>query len=157
MKKIIFSAMMALTFLSSNAQEKKEAITYPKTSKGNVVDTYFGNQVADPYRWLEDDKSKETEAWVKAQNVVTFGYLNAIPQREQLKNRISALWNFEKIGTPFFEDGVKYFYKNDGLQNQYVIYAQKGNDAPTVFLNPNIFSKDGTISLGEINFSKNGK
>ena len=157
MKKIIFSAMMALTFLSSNAQEKKEAITYPKTSKGNVVDTYFGNQVADPYRWLEDDKSPETEAWVKAQNVVTFGYLNAIPQREQLKNRISALWNYEKIGTPFFEDGVKYFYKNDGLQNQYVIYAQKGNDVPTVFLNPNIFSKDGTISLGEINFSKNGK
>lgn len=157
MKKIIFSAMMALTFLSSNAQEKKEAITYPKTSKGNVVDAYFGNQVADPYRWLEDDKSQETEAWVKAQNVVSFGYLNAIPQREQLKNRISALWNYEKIGTPFFEDGVKYFYKNDGLQNQYVIYAQKGNEVPTVFLNPNTFSKDGTISLGEINFSKNGK
>lgn len=152
--------MVVLTLVSFSKKEKlKETkkLVYPETKKDSVVDTYFGQQVADPYRWLENDRSPETEAWVKAQNVVTFGYLKAIPQREQLKDRISALWNYEKVGTPFFEDGVKYFYKNDGLQNQYVIYAQKDNEAPTVFLDPNTFSGDGTTSLGEITFSKNGK
>lgn len=160
MKKIIFPSMVVLTLISCSNQEKKEektAIVYPETKKGEVVDTYFGTQVADPFRWLEDDRSAETEAWVVAQNKVTFGYLHAMPQREILKNRISALWNYEKVGTPFFEDGVKYFYKNDGLQNQYVLYSQKGEDAAQVFLDPNQFSSDGTTSLGDVSFSKNGK
>lgn len=160
MHKILLPTMVMLALISCKEQEKQKETTklvYPETKKDTVVDTYFGQQVADPYRWLEDDRSPETEAWVKAQNVVTFGYINKIPQREQLKERISALWNYEKVSTPFFEDGVKYFYKNDGLQNQYVLYSQKGTAAPTVFLDPNIFSTDGTTSLGEITFSKNGK
>ncbi len=160
MNRFLIFSMVAATILSCKEQEKaKETVklVYPETKKDTVVDTYFGTQVADPYRWLEDDRSAETEAWVKAQNVVTFGYLNKIPQREQLKNRISSLWNYEKVGTPFFENGVKYFYKNDGLQNQYVLYSQRGDEAPKVFLDPNQFSADGTTSLGQVSFSKSGK
>jgi len=160
MKKIIFPSMVVLTLFSCSEQEQKEkktAIIYPETKQGDVIDNYFGFEVRDPYRWLEDDRSAETEAWVVAQNKVTFGYLHAMPQREILKNRISALWNYEKVGTPFFEDGVKYFYKNDGLQNQYVLYSQKGEEAAQVFLDPNQFSSDGTTSLGDVSFSKNGK
>ncbi len=139
------------------AQNSKMTIQYPKTKKINTVDTYFDSKVSDPYRWLEDDRSAETEAWVKAENKVTFGYLNKIPFRDAIKDRLTQLWNYEKIGAPFKRGDYHYFYKNNGLQNQYVLYRQKHNEKPEVFLDPNKFSKDGTTSLGSLSFSKDGK
>ena len=133
------------------------AITYPETKKIDTVTTYFDTKVKDPYRWLEDDMSTETATWVEAQNKVTFGYLDQIPYREELKNRLEKLWNYEKFSAPFKEGDYTYFYKNNGLQNQYVIYRQKDNEEPEVFLDPNTFSEDGTISLGALTFSKDGK
>ncbi|RLD78650.1 MAG: S9 family peptidase [Bacteroidetes bacterium] len=139
------------------AQNSNMTIKYPTTKKINTIDTYFGAKVPDPYRWLEDDRSAETEAWVIAENKVTFSYLNKIPFRDVIKNRLTQLWNYEKIGAPFKRGDYNYFYKNDGLQNQYVLYRQKHNEKPEVFLDPNKFSKDGTTSLGSLSFSKNGK
>ena len=121
-KKIVVS-LFAIALITACKTENKDEpltmkITYPETSKGNVVDTYFGTQVNDPYRWLEDDKSSETEAWVTEQNKVTYGHLDEIPYRKTLNNRLSKLWNYEKIGAPFKEGKHEYYYKNDGLQNQ---------------------------------------
>jgi prolyl oligopeptidase len=131
---------------------------YPKTRKKPVLDSIFGTTVLDNYRWLEDDKSPETEAWVKAENEVTFGYLSKIPYRAQLKDRLTELWNYEKVGTPFIEGDYTYFSKNNGLQNHSVIYRKKhGADALEIFLDPNTFSDDATTSLGAISFSKDGK
>ncbi len=163
MKKLAIGLFSLITIMSCKEEMKqKETIklTYPETKKVDTVNTYFGETVKDPYRWLEDDRSAETEAWVKAENKVTQGYLANIPYREQLKERLSKLWNYEKIGSPFKEGDYTYFYKNDGLQNQYVIYRYKtGEDPKTaeVFLDPNTFKEDGTISLGGTSFSKNGK
>lgn len=140
--------------------EKKSKLEYPVTKKEDVKDTYFGVEIADPYRWLEDDHSAETAEWVVAQNKVTSGYLNQIPYREELEERLSTLWNYEKIGAPFKEGDWTYFYKNDGLQNQYVVYRFKtGEDESTaeVFLDPNTFAEDGTTSLSTLSFSENGK
>ncbi len=131
---------------------------YPKTAKKPVKETFFKTTVVDNYRWLEDDKSKETEDWVKAQNEVTFNYLGKIPYRKILKNRLTELWNYEKIGTPHVEGDYIYFSKNNGLQNQDIIYRKKGeNGDEEVFLDPNTFSCDGTTSLGSMSFSKDGK
>ncbi|WP_299115015.1 prolyl oligopeptidase family serine peptidase [uncultured Winogradskyella sp.] len=163
MKKLLLFTILLSIFVScKNETEKVKPISlnYPETQKVDTVDTYFGEEVADPYRWLEDDRSTETENWVKAQNEVTFGYLDNIPYREELKERLTKLWNYEKIGSPFKEGDYTYFYKNDGLQNQYVIYRYKtGTDPKTaeVFLDPNTFKEDGTISLGGLSFSKDGK
>jgi prolyl oligopeptidase len=132
-------------------------LTYPVTAKGEVVDTYFDSQVADPYRWLEDDRSAETGEWVKTQNKVTFDYLAQISYREQIKQRLEALWNYEKIGAPTTEGDYTYFYKNDGLQNQFVVYRQKAGAAAEVFLDPNTFSADGTTSLADLQFTEDGK
>ena len=129
---------------------------YPETRKGNTVDTFFGKQVADPYRWLEDDMSEDTKDWVKRQNELTNSYLGQIPFRDNIKKRLTELWNYEKFSAPFKEGEYTYFYKNDGLQNQSVLYRQKGTGAPEVFLNPNEFSKDGTTSLAGIDFTKDG-
>lgn len=134
----------------------KTPLSYPQTAKGDVVDSYFEQTVADPYRWLEDDRSAETEAWVKAQNKVTFGYLEQIPYREQIKQKLAASWNYEKVTAPFKEGKYTYFYKNDGLQNQYVLYRQLDDGRSEVFLDPNTFSSDGTTSLAEVSFSKDG-
>ncbi|MEO0901702.1 MAG: prolyl oligopeptidase family serine peptidase, partial [Bacteroidota bacterium] len=131
-------------------------VNYPVTKKVDTVDTYFGTEVKDPYRWLEDDRSTETEAWVKTQNAATFGYLDKIPFREDLKNRLEKLWNYEKLGSPFTEGEYTYFYKNDGLQNQYVVYRQKEGEEAEVFLDPNTFSEDGTTSLMGLSFTKDG-
>ena len=131
---------------------------YPNTTKKPIIEEYFGTKVTDNYRWLEDDTSTETEAWVKAQNEVTFNYLDKIPYREQLKERLTKLWNYEKVGTPFKEGDYIYFSKNNGLQNQAVVYRKKGESGnEEVFLDPNTFSKDGTTSLGALSFSKDGK
>lgn len=133
---------------------------YPKTKQVDSVDEYFGTEVKDPYRWLEDDNSQETKAWVKAQNKVTFDYLDKIPYRDTLRERLTKLWNYEKIGTPDKEGDYVYFGKNNGLQNQAVIYQFKKGEDPEnaeVFLDPNTFSKDSTTSLDAMGFSDNGK
>ncbi|MDX5586332.1 MAG: prolyl oligopeptidase family serine peptidase, partial [Aureibaculum sp.] len=142
---------------NENKTELSMELTYPETKKVDTVDTYFGTEVKDPYRWLEDDMSEETGDWVEAQNKVTFGYLDKIPYRSDLKNRLEKLWNYEKFSAPFKEGDYTYFYKNDGLQNQSVVYRQKGDEEPEVFLDPNSFSAEGTTSLSGLAFSKNGK
>ena len=151
-KTITISAIVCTLFM--NAQTTK--VNYPVTKKIDHVDTYFGEKINDPYRWLEDDRSAETEAWVKAQNVVTYGYLEQIPYRNQLKTRMEKLWNYEKIGAPFKEGNYTYYYKNNGLQNQSVLYRKDKAGKEEIFLDPNTFSKDGTTSLGGLNFSKDG-
>ncbi len=131
---------------------------YPETKKTNINSNYFGTIIQDPYRWLEDDRSKETEAWVKAQNKVTFDFLEKIPFRKELEKRLTRIWNYEKTGAPFKEGDYFYFSKNDGLQNQSVIYRKKSEKAKAeVFLDPNKFSEDGTTSLAGLSFSKDGK
>lgn len=171
MKKILSLAAISLLVACSNSNQDSEAadaaaktmnttenshMAYPKTRKGDVIDTYFGTEVADPYRWLEDDRSDETGAWVAAQNKVTFDYLDSIPYRDQLKTRLQASWNYEKVGKPFVEGEYTYYYRNDGLQDQYVVWRKKGDGEPEVFLDPNTFSEDGTTSLADLEFSKNG-
>ena len=152
MKKTITVSAIVCT-LVMNAQTK---INYPETKKIDHVDSYFGEKMNDPYRWLEDDRSAETEAWVKTQNVLTYGYLEQIPYRNQLKTRMEQLWNYEKISAPFKEGDFTYYYKNNGLQNQSVLYRKDKSGKEEIFLDPNTFSKDGTTSLGGINFSKDG-
>tara|TARA_B100000945_G_scaffold82704_1_gene63807 strand:+ start:4395 stop:6563 length:2169 start_codon:yes stop_codon:yes gene_type:complete len=165
MKKIIIGVFTLAALASCKDSEEKNTekdtalnLNYPKTKKVDTVTDYFGTKVNDPYRWLEDDRSEETEEWVKAENKVTFGYLDKIPFKDDLKKRLSEIWNYEKIGAPFKEGDYTYFSKNDGLQNQYVIYRRKNeNDKPEVFLDPNKFSEDGTTSLSGLSFSDNGK
>jgi prolyl oligopeptidase len=157
--KLIIPILFASAIFVSCKEEVKQRnieVNYPETIKKAIIDTIFDTKVVDNYRWLEDDRSKETEAWVKAENAVTFNYLNKIPYREQLKSRLTALWNYEKVGTPFKEGDYVYFYKNNGLQNQYVVYRKK-DDKEEVFLDPNTFSEDATTSLGSLSFSKDGK
>ena len=165
MKKIIIGVFTLAALASCKDSEEKNTekdtalnLNYPKTKKVDTITDYFGTKVNDPYRWLEDDRSEETEEWVKAENKVTFGYLDKIPFKDDLKKRLSEIWNYEKIGAPFKEGDYTYFSKNDGLQNQYVIYRRKNeNDKPEVFLDPNKFSEDGTTSLSGLSFSDNGK
>ena len=139
------------------AQKSTATLTYPETTKGTTIDNYFGNEVADPYRWLEDDRSSNTEDWVKSQNKVTQGYLDHIPYRDQIKERMTKLWNYEKYSSPTRHGDYEYFYKNDGLQNQYVLFRQKEGMEAEVFLDPNTFSEDGTTSLSDVSFTKDGK
>jgi prolyl oligopeptidase len=163
MKKLMLPIITALVLVGCNngnvSKNQTNTVTYPKTKKVDTVTNYFGTQVKDPYRWLEDDMSEETARWVEDQNKTTFGYLENIPFREELKQRLTTLWNYEKVGAPFKEGDYSYFYKNDGLQNQYVIYRYKTGQDPNkteVFLDPNTFTEDGTISLGGLSFSENG-
>jgi prolyl oligopeptidase len=133
-------------------------IAYPVTKKVDVVDDYFGTKVADPYRWLEDETSAETKAWIDDQNRVTFAYLDKIPYREKLKARLMQLFNYPKISAPFRRGDTYFFTKNDGLQNQSVYYIQKGeNGKAEVFLDPNKFSEDGTSVLRAFSLSKDGR
>ncbi|EJE4167249.1 S9 family peptidase [Vibrio parahaemolyticus] len=127
---------------------------YPNTRKDSVVDTYFGHDIADPYRWLEDDRSEETAQWVSGQNSVTFDFLGQIPYRQQIRDLVANSQNYEKYSQPFVRGDYTYFYKNDGLQNQSVLYRRKGEGEAEVFLDPNTFSEEGTTSLGEVSFSK---
>ena len=142
--------------IAQHTSPNTNKMAYPKTNKINIADTYFGNTINDPYRWLEDDRSTETKAWVEAENKVTQDYLNRIPFRQAIKSRLETLWNYEKYTAPFKEGEYTYFYKNDGLQNQYVLYRQKDKTSPEVFLDPNTFSKDATTSLAGIEFTKDG-
>ncbi len=152
-------ATIAMTALSScDNVSKIKHLPYPETERGDVTDNYFGTEVADPYRWLEDDNSEATAAWVKAENEVTFDYLSKIPFREEIKKRLTELWNYPKESAPTKKGDWLYFSRNDGLQNQDVIYrrATAGGEAE-VFLDPNQLSNDGTVALAAISFSKNGK
>ncbi|MBR1654993.1 MAG: S9 family peptidase [Prevotella sp.] len=152
-KKICMLAVFALP-LTVGAQ----SIQYPVTEKGTTVDTYFGTEVKDPYRWLEDDRSAKTAAWVEAENAVTDSYIRKIPFRSKLLKRLKEVSNYEKVGTPFKRHGKWYFYKNDGLQNQSVLYVMDElGGTPRVFLDPNKLSDDGTVALKGIYFSHNGK
>ena len=138
---------------------KKIPVTYPFSQKDtSVSDTYFGTKVSDPYRWLEDDQSAATKDWVMKQNIVTNGYLGQIPYRDKILKRLEVIWNFEKFGVPFQKAGRYYFFKNDGLQAQSVLYMQeKWDSQPLEVLDPNRFSADGTSSLQEFGFSKDGR
>lgn len=164
MKNLVIS-LLTIVLIFSCKQENKTiersiVVNYPETKTVDTINSYFGTEVKDPYRWLEDDRSSDTEDWVKRQNETTFGYLDNIPFREELKQRLEKLWNYEKIRAPFKEGDFTYFYKNNGLQNQFVIYRYKTGDNPEnaeVFLDPNTFKEDGTISLGGTSFSKDGK
>ncbi|CAN5473848.1 prolyl oligopeptidase family serine peptidase [soil metagenome] len=133
-----------------------KTLPYPVTKKVDTVDTYFGTAVPDPYRWLEDDRAADTKAWVQAENKVTQNYLAQVPYREAIRKRLEVLWNYEKYSAPFKEGIYTYFYKNDGLQSQSVLWRQVGDGKPEVFLDPNKFSADGTTSLQGINFTKDG-
>ena len=152
MKKVFITMLVSSTIVSvSQAQ-----INYPQTKKTDKVDSYFETNVPDPYRWLEDDRSLETADWVKAQNQVTFGYLATIPFRDAIKQRMEKLWNYEKVSAPFKEGKYTYYYKNNGLQNQSVLYRKDASGNEELFLDPNTFSKDATTSLADISFSKDG-
>ncbi|MHC4696252.1 MAG: prolyl oligopeptidase family serine peptidase [Planctomycetota bacterium] len=134
------------------------AIVYPKAHKVDQIDDYHGVKVADPYRWLEDDYSEATSAWVEAQNEITFGYLEQIPARKKIKERLTELWNYEKYGVPGKRAGRYFFYKNDGLQNQSVLYTMRHlDDEPRVLLDPNKLSEDGSISLYGKAVSEDGR
>ena len=129
---------------------------YPTTKKVNQVDNFFGVNVNDPYRWLEDDLSTDTKNWVETQNKVTFEYLDQIKFREKLKNQLTDLWNYEKISAPFKRGDYTYFYKNDGLQQHSVLYRITKDGKEEVFIDPNKFSADGTTSLAGVSFSEDG-
>lgn len=135
---------------------KIKQLPYPETQKIDVVEQYFDTTVTDPYRWLENDTAEQTNTWVHEQNEVTNNYLSQIPFRDSIKTRLKQLWNYEKFSAPFKEGGYTYFYKNDGLQNQYVLYRQQDGGDAEVFMDPNKFSADGTTSLAGISFSKDG-
>jgi len=145
--------MIVASTMISHAQKK---IQYPQTKKGSQVDSYFDSKVSDPYRWLEDDKSAETAEWVKSENAVTFDYLSQIPYRKQIRENLEKMWNYEKVSAPFKEGKYLYYYKNNGLQNQSVLYRKDASGKEEIFLDPNTFSSDGTTSLGGLEFSKDG-
>ena len=154
MKRLLMMTMATIAAMTATAQQ----LSYPKAAKDGTVDEYFGTKVSDPYRWLENDTSAETAAWVEAENKVTADYLSRIPFRDKVLKRLTELSNYEKIGAPRKRHGKWYFYKNDGLQNQYVMYqADQLGSEPRVFLDPNKLSADGTVALKGVYFSNNGK
>ncbi|MFY0482268.1 prolyl oligopeptidase family serine peptidase [Flavobacterium sp. PLA-1-15] len=150
MKKVL------LTLVVTSSMTTFGQINYPKTEKKVVDNSYFGTTIHDPYRWLEDDKSAETASWVKAENEVTFNYLEKIPFRKSLKERMEKLWNYEKISAPSKRGNYTYYYKNNGLQNQSVLYRKDKNGKEEVFLDPNTFSADGSTSLASMSFTEDG-
>ncbi|WP_374165958.1 prolyl oligopeptidase family protein [Arcticibacter sp. MXS-1] len=157
MKKTAILILAAgITFSGFSQTKTKKMVNYPTTRKDKTADTYFGTSVADPYRWLENDVAPDTKAWVAEQNKVTQSYLSQIPYRAKIKGKLEKLWNYERYSAPFREGEYIYFMKNDGLQNQSVLYRQKEGGEPEVFLDPNKFSSDGTTSLAGIEFTKDG-
>ena len=149
---------MSMSIIAGQAMAQQPGITYPGTRKVDTVDDYHGTKIADPYRWLEDDHSAETKAWVDAQNKVTQQYLSKIPFRAAIRQRLEELWNYPKNGAPVKHGRYYYYFKNDGLQNQSVLYRSATPDGPPeVFIDPNQLSAAGTTALGAISFSRNGK
>ncbi len=159
MKNFISPILIALIIMTiSSCCNEQEKIDYPVTKKADQVDEYFGVQVADPYRWLEDDNSEETAEWVKAENAVTHAYLEKIPFRQGIIDRLTEIWNYPRYRTPEKKGDLYYFRKNDGLQNQDVLYVKEGEDGEVkVVLDPNTLSEDGTVALSSWNLSKDGK
>lgn len=157
----LITAALAVSLSSTTRAQNGpsgSSLHYPPTKKVEQTDTYHGVSVSDPYRWLEDDTSPETTAWVEAQNKVTFAYLDSIPYRAKIKQRLTALADYPRFGAPFRSQENYFYFKNNGLQNQNVLYIQKGLDGtPTVFMDPNAFSPDGTGRLSTYSFSKDGK
>ncbi|MCJ7643454.1 MAG: S9 family peptidase, partial [Candidatus Aminicenantes bacterium] len=149
------AAVLAVLTLFPYCQKEDAALKYPVTKKVDQVDDYFGVKVADPYRWLEDDNAEEVKQWVKAENDATFGYFGRIPFREKIRKRLTEIYNYPRYSSPM-RAGERYFFtKNDGLQNQSVIYVQKGLEGqPEVFIDPNALSVDGTVRVGLLSFSQ---
>ena len=162
MKRLFLLLSLPLLMFACDTQQKETqteeiALDYPETEKVDTFDVYFGDTVADPFRWLENDTSQQTAEWVKAQNKVTFNYLDQIDYRDELKARLKELLDYERISAPNKNGDYYYFYKNDGLQNQSVLYRKKSLDGEAeVFLNPNEFSEEGTISLAGTSFTEDG-
>ncbi len=159
MKKLLLAGLSVCVFFACEQKEKPVKVEgYPVTQKLDSVDMYHGVEVPDPYRWLEDDMSAETANWVKAQNEVTFAYLDNIPYREKLKARLTELFDYERVYAPSKEGAYEYYYRNNGLQNQNVLYRRKVGETGQgeVFLDPNKFKEDGTISLGGTSFTDDG-
>lgn len=149
----VFGALIAC-----NTTPKMEKLIYPETKKVDTVDVYFGTSVADPYRWLEDDCSEETEQWVVEQNKVTDQFLSKIPFRQSIEDRLTQIWNYSKMGTPFKESGLLIYAKNDGLQNQSIYYYKTSEEGEEkLLLDPNKLSEDGTVALSTFSVSKDGK
>ena len=154
MRKILIAVILIGFTVSAYAQK----LNYPEARKERYADEYFGTTVADPYKWMEDFNSDEVKEWVKKENAVTFSYLESIPYRDKIRARLNEIWNYPKYSAPFKAGEYYFFYKNDGMQNQNVLYIQKGIDGtPEVFLDPNTFSTDGTVSISMISPSKDGK
>ena len=154
-KRLLCLTILTLACTNEN-HFKPIPVEYPITQKSNHVDLYWGEEVADPYRWLEDDYAENTKEWVIAQNKVTFDYLHKIPFREAIRERLEKVWNYEKVGAPFFYGEWTYYFKNDGLQNQSVLYRSRDEENEEVFLDPNKLSEDGSTSLSSIAFTKDG-
>lgn len=153
-----FTALAITALLIGCATTRLSRVAYPVTRQSPQVDEYHGVKVVDPYRWLEDDNSPETKAWVEAQNKVTFGYLDKIPQRTAIKDRLTRLWNYERYGVPFKQGGRYFYAKNDGLQNQSVLYTMTSLEAePTMLLDPNALSADGTVALSGYTITDDGR
>src|SRR5436190_15154860 len=151
-------ALSAWVIFSASASDTMLHDPYPTTRQAEQVDDYHGTKIADPYRWLEDDNSAETKAWVEAQNKVTFGFLESIPERAKIRERLKQLWNYERTGLPQQRGGRYFFSRNSGLQNQSVLYVAAGRNAePRMLLDPNTLSPDGTVSLAGYEVSDDGK
>ncbi|HEX7503242.1 MAG TPA: S9 family peptidase, partial [Acidobacteriota bacterium] len=162
MKKILIPVLAIcacfLVLAAAGQQDGTKKLIYPPTRKGDVVDYYHGTKVADPYRWLEDDNAPEVKAWVEEQNRLTFSYLNGIPCRPGIAKRLEELFNYPRYSAPFRVGDYYFFSKNDGLQNQWVIYFQKGlGGAPQVFIDPNALSADGTVRVGLLGESQDNR
>jgi len=155
MNKLVIFCFGSL-FLSEAVAQKNMKINYPQTRKVDTVDVYHGIKVPDPYRWLENDQSKETHYWVKQENEITNHYLAQIPFRDRIKDSLAKMWNYERISSPVKHGNYTYYSKNDGLQNQSIVYQVDASGKERVFLDPNAFSKDGSTSLDGLSFTKDG-
>ena len=132
-------------------------LTYPVARRDDTTDDYFGTEVADPYRWLEDDRSDETVRWVAAENEVTRRYLSQFPERDRIAARLAELWDYPKYGIPERHGDSRFFFENDGLRNQSVLYRQRDGKGPEVFLDPNTLSEEGTVALTGVSFSRDNR
>lgn len=155
-KLLLLTSALTLTMVVNAQKPGAFSGSYPTTKTVDKTDDFFGKKVSDPYRWLENDTADDTKDWVQEQVKTTNAYLAQIPFKDAIKKRLTELWNYEKFSAPFKRGKYTYFYKNDGLQNQSVLYRQQGNGQPEVFLNPNTFSADGTTSLTDLEFTKDG-
>ncbi len=158
LKKSTFYGLLSIALLFMTQCKQDRPLEYPETRMDDITDNYFGTEVPDPYRWLEDDNSAETKAWVKAQNQVTFGYLEEIPFRDKINERLTDLWNYERYSTPWKKGDYYFYFKNDGMQNQSVLYVREGLEGESrVLLDPNEMSEEGIISLGSMGVSKDSR